>query len=106
MFGLIRTEKINKEKDMDDNSPIYGCSGCATTGGRMACPYHGHHATASERIDFVKTSEPVPFAYHPAIEMIRMFLEKYDTMTANDRDVICKAILELCKAPPIYMMPK
>lgn len=24
-----------------DNSPIYGCSGCATTGGRMACGTHG-----------------------------------------------------------------
>ncbi len=24
-----------------DNWPIAGCSGCATTGGRMACPYHG-----------------------------------------------------------------
>lgn len=24
-----------------DNSPIYGCAGCATTGGRMACSTHG-----------------------------------------------------------------
>lgn len=24
-----------------DNTPIHGCSGCATTGGRMACSVHG-----------------------------------------------------------------
>jgi len=24
-----------------DNTPIYGCSGCATSGGRMACGIHG-----------------------------------------------------------------
>jgi len=26
---------------MMDNTPIYGCSGCATTGGRMGCATHG-----------------------------------------------------------------
>ena len=91
---------------MTDNSPIHGCSGCETTGGRMGCPHHGPQAIASERIDILGTCGPVTFAYHPAIEMIRLFLEKYDTMTANDRDVICKAILELCKTPPMYVMPK
>ena len=24
-----------------DNTPIYGCSGCSTTGGRMSCYQHG-----------------------------------------------------------------
>lgn len=24
-----------------DNTPIYGCSGCDTTGGRMSCATHG-----------------------------------------------------------------
>lgn len=24
-----------------DNTPIYGCSGCDTTGGRMSCGTHG-----------------------------------------------------------------
>ncbi len=24
-----------------NNMPVYGCNGCETTGGRMACPYHG-----------------------------------------------------------------
>lgn len=24
-----------------DNTPIYGCNGCRTTGGRMSCYQHG-----------------------------------------------------------------
>lgn len=24
-----------------DNSPVYGCKGCDTTGGRASCPKHG-----------------------------------------------------------------
>lgn len=27
-----------------DTSPIFGCSGCSTTGGRMSCPYHRPNA--------------------------------------------------------------
>ena len=26
---------------MMDYPPVYGCSGCQTTGGRMNCPQHG-----------------------------------------------------------------
>ena len=26
---------------MTDNTPIYGCEGCSSTGGRMSCPTHG-----------------------------------------------------------------
>jgi hypothetical protein len=26
---------------MNDNAPIDGCSGCASSGGRMVCPTHG-----------------------------------------------------------------
>lgn len=33
-------------QQMDDpySTPIHGCSGCATTGGRRACPHHGPQA--------------------------------------------------------------
>jgi len=26
------------------NAPVYGCPGCTSTGGMMACPYHGPQA--------------------------------------------------------------
>lgn len=40
-----------------DNSPIYGCNGCSTTGGRMACGTHG----ASRVFVVDPLNPPAPF---------------------------------------------
>lgn len=85
------------------NTVIHGCSGCEGTAGIAGCPYHGPKATNMEPLIDLKFSEPVTVTHHPAIEMIRLFLEKYEKMERSERDIICKAILELCKTPPLYM---
>lgn len=36
---------------MSEPVPVYGCSGCQTTGGAMGCPEHGVTRYSGDRLD-------------------------------------------------------